>query len=592
MRAAFSSSRIPKWLLVLQKQVFSLYNIVRVLTYPRAERATGASYRGTMTQSIRRKLAMAGDCTIHPPTISAQASVQALQLWDSFERQQVTQWFDNHRRYINGVDPHSPDRTLNVTAFGVLHTTELPQYHGLPGLDAAAQWIPGVVDYLVRCVGLLLQRSTVSDGPILRTWVRAPLDYARNAVVSVNWRRFRLSHVKCGSHVELLEFVRGLECLQVKTRRTLPFLIDIKIFYALTKMSFGASYAPWHVDQFVLGHPLLYGVWHPYKYCVEITYKAIAPIIKFLEQGWDLKAGAVVPMKVKLRHMEKTIVGLFLATAADKARLDSTTQVLMSNLGEVSDAQRLGLKCLLAPKALLYSYCPPLLALGVLVRECNWNGRSLHSSAAANESMGMTIVLMMNIIPSEKWLSTKYLRTNNVALLFWSDWHTRALVCLFFEQYGEAMLSRLLMRSREVGNAPLLQHTTDFFLTLPPTLPREIKRKGVLMHKSVDKYTKHVRLLIQNISHPWFPIAVLEEDKYVVKRVDEAPGMQFQGVLSRTRVTEQQFLSLVPHSLRCLIAKTKIPNGVEDFLNAYRNAAMLIRGNEVHTTKVSKQLQK
>ena len=118
-----------------------------------------------------------------------------------------------------------------------------------------------------------------------------------------------LSDLKCGSHVELLEFVRGLECLQVKTRRTVPFLIDMKIFYALLKMSFGASYAPWHVDQFLFGHPLLYGVWHPYKYSVEITYKAFAPIIKFLEQGWDLKAGAVVPMKVKLRHMEKTIVG-------------------------------------------------------------------------------------------------------------------------------------------------------------------------------------------------------------------------------------------------------------------------------------------
>ena len=71
---------------------------------------------------------------------------------------------------------------------------------------------------------------------------------------------------------------------------------------------------------------------------VEITYKAFAPIIKFLEQGWDLKAGVVVPMKVKPRHMEKTIVGLFLATAANKAPLDGTTQVLMSKLAQLSDA--------------------------------------------------------------------------------------------------------------------------------------------------------------------------------------------------------------------------------------------------------------
>ena len=286
-----------------------------------------------------------------------------------------------------------------MTAVGVLHTTEQPQYHGVPGSDAVAQCIPGVVDYLVCCVGLLLQRSTVPDGPILRTWVRAPLDYARNAVVSLNRRPFLLSHVKCRSHVELQEFVRGLECLHVNTRRTVPFLIDMKIFYALLKMSFGASYAPWH---------LLYGVCHPYKYSVEITYKAFAPIIRFLEQGWDLKAGAVVPMKVKLRHMEKTMVGLFLATAANKARLDSTTQVLMGNLAELFDAQRLGLKCLLALKALLYSYCPALLALGVLVRQCNPNGRSLNSSAAAKECIGMSIVLMMNIIPSQKWLGTEY----------------------------------------------------------------------------------------------------------------------------------------------------------------------------------------
>ena len=60
---------------------------------------------------------------------------------------------------------------------------------------------------------------------------------------------------------------------------------------------------------------------------------------------------------------------------------------------------------------------------------------------------------MMNIILSEKWLSTEYLHTNTVALLLWSNWHTRGLGCLFSPEYGEAMLSRLLMRSKEVGNA-------------------------------------------------------------------------------------------------------------------------------------------
>ena len=131
------------------------------------------------------------------------------------------------------------------------------------------------------------------------------------------------------------------------------------------------------------------------------------------------------------------------------------------------------------------------------------------------------------------------------------------------------MLSRLLMRFKEVGNAQSMQQTTNIFLIPPPpTLLGEKKCHGVLTQRSVDKYTKHVRLFIQNISHAWFPIAVLEEDKYVVTCLDEAPRMHFPGVFV-ARVTEQEFLSLVRHSLRCLIVKTEIPNGVEDFLNAY-----------------------
>ena len=66
----------------------------------------GASYRGTMTQLIRRKLAMARKCTSNAPTISEVATVQAAHLWSSFERQQNAMWYDDYRRYISGVHPH------------------------------------------------------------------------------------------------------------------------------------------------------------------------------------------------------------------------------------------------------------------------------------------------------------------------------------------------------------------------------------------------------------------------------------------------------------------------------------------------------
>ena len=149
-----------------------------------------------------------------------------------------------------------------------------------------------------------------------------------------------------------------------------------------------------------------------------MTYEAFIPIVELLEQGREMKVGAVVPLKVKLRHMEKTVVGLLLATAANKARLDSTTPVLWDNYRDLTYVQRVGLRCPLGLKALLYSYCPALLALGVLVRECNWNRRITSSTTAAKECIAMSPVLLMHVIPCDKWLTTEYVRTNSVAMLF------------------------------------------------------------------------------------------------------------------------------------------------------------------------------
>ena len=74
VRAVWDHVCPPRWLIILQKQLFSLYNVVRVVTYQHTKRATGVSYRGTMTQSIRRKLAMARECMSNTPTISEVAA--------------------------------------------------------------------------------------------------------------------------------------------------------------------------------------------------------------------------------------------------------------------------------------------------------------------------------------------------------------------------------------------------------------------------------------------------------------------------------------------------------------------------------------
>ena len=62
----------------------------------------------------------------------------------------------------------------------------------------------------------------------------------------------------------------------------------MKIHFALLKPCYSAAYVPWNVPQLLLGFPLVYGVWHSYKYCVDMIYKAFLPFIKFLEQGNSL----------------------------------------------------------------------------------------------------------------------------------------------------------------------------------------------------------------------------------------------------------------------------------------------------------------
>ena len=213
VRTVWDRVRPPRWLIVLQKHLFSLYNVVRVLTYPHTERATGVSYRGTATGSIRRKLAMAVECTSNAPTISEVATAQAGHLWRSFEGQQVVVSYDNYRCYISGPDPHNHDKSVNETAVAVLHTTLtlLSYHHALVCLilDVVAQAVPPAVAYLVRRVGLLLQKRTIPHGPVLRTWGPAPLDFAPTAVVSLNRRPLLLSELNCGAHVELLAFFKG-----------------------------------------------------------------------------------------------------------------------------------------------------------------------------------------------------------------------------------------------------------------------------------------------------------------------------------------------------------------------------------------------
>ena len=330
LKAAATEKKPPRWYLTFLSQFHALYCLLRRMALPYSNCGSGCNW-GIMSCRQRRKVGVLGQCNTKQESIHHRARLAAHNVWNTMQRRQVCIWFDNLRRYRSGADPHSPDLTLNCTAVAVLHTTALPAYRGLPELAEIEARVPKVADDIFRSHRALFDRIDVANQGIQRVWVRAPLDIARKNVRSLNWRPFFLSELRCGTHKELLQLVVDLSCVEHRTRHCVPLLVDMKIHFALLKLCYGAAYVPWNVPQLLLGFPLVYGVWQSYKYCVELIYRAFLPFIKFLEQGNSLQVGSILPRKVKVIHMEKTLLGLMLATSSNRGRLDERVTSLLNS---------------------------------------------------------------------------------------------------------------------------------------------------------------------------------------------------------------------------------------------------------------------
>ena len=78
-------------------------------------------------------------------------------------------------------------------------------------------------------------------------------------------------------------------------------------------------------DVAALGHagvpqgiaPPLYGIWHPYKYCVEMLHPRFLPLFVYMQQG-TVAADTQVTRHPKLRWMELWVGALLCVASADK----------------------------------------------------------------------------------------------------------------------------------------------------------------------------------------------------------------------------------------------------------------------------------
>ena len=66
-------------------------------------------------------------------------------------------------------------------------------------------------------------------------------------------------------------------------KSTSPVLCDVGLYYRMLKLQYSVTYVSVATDSFFAHTPLLFGVWHSYKYCVTERYRQFLPLWAALE---------------------------------------------------------------------------------------------------------------------------------------------------------------------------------------------------------------------------------------------------------------------------------------------------------------------
>ena len=168
-----------------------------------------------------------------------------------------------------------------------------------------------------------------------------------------------------------------------------PVLCDENIHYVICKMMYGEKTMGWNGRLFLRSHPVLYGFWHAYKFCVTQTFRSLWPIVTFFRKGL-LHSSDTVPCFPKVITMEITVGALLLGMGRHIRRLNRKCY----SLGLARPANRrsrLWYAVCKAKQVLLTQYCHMLLYLGHLIRKCNWAGETADTGFFASE--GLQIVM-------------------------------------------------------------------------------------------------------------------------------------------------------------------------------------------------------
>ena len=160
-------------------------------------------------------------------------------------------------------------------------------------------------------------------------------------------------------------------------------------------MLYGAKNERWNMRAYLRYVSVVYGVWHAYKFVVTHTFWLFCPILTYLQKGL-LRPGSTILSYPKMIVMEKTIAALMLATPrilrpywrkAQAATAISGQDTAHANRAAVANAVF----------DLMSEWCPLLLYLGHVVRECNWSGESNGTGSPVQKVLQLSLCLLRRL---------------------------------------------------------------------------------------------------------------------------------------------------------------------------------------------------
>ena len=189
-------------------------------------------------------------------------------------------WIDNWYRAQYTLHPDESDRSQSCTAMAVLQlkqrTTYLAGHPAIEDLAARVTKLARALQQRERRISPTLRDMGYTDGCVPDTGnVRAPLDVRRDttAVQAPVWPPFALSKEKVTCGVGLLNLLQFAKDTAQQTNRVLPLLVDENIHYRILKLLYGAKNQRWNMRAYLRYVPLVYGVWHAYKFVVTHTFR-------------------------------------------------------------------------------------------------------------------------------------------------------------------------------------------------------------------------------------------------------------------------------------------------------------------------------